>query len=165
MKTQKIVSGLFVMLCMGPACQTPGSDSKKEMPSNAREEKSADSNSKPALVIQLQTDKKAYRRKDEIHFQITYLNQGEKPLRFLMDNTFVGDNFQCTSQAGEEIEANSGHIRLLLKAGLFPGRPHLLQPGEKKVFDVDALVDHCYDLVFSNKFKCCGNKNQVRSFV
>lgn len=36
---------------------------------------------------------------------------------------------------------------------MFIGRPQLLEPGEKKVLVVDALVDYQCHLVFSNQFK------------
>jgi hypothetical protein len=111
---------------------------------------------KQTLVIQLQADQVKYKKKEEIHFQIIYMNQGKNPLRILVDDTFVGNNFQCKSKAGEEIEPNPGYNTWSPKAGVFTGHPHLLQPGEKKVFAVDVLVDHNYNLVFSNQFTRSG---------
>lgn len=153
MRTQKIITGLLVVVSVGLTSRSLTSGSEEKIPAIAPEKKAAASASQPALVIQLQADKKAYRQKDEIHFHITYLNQGQKPLRFLVDDAFAGSDFQCKTQAGDAIAFNGGYSTWSPKVGVFTGRPHLLQPGEKKVFAVDALVDHRYDLVFSNEFK------------
>lgn len=153
MRTRKIMAGLLFVVSVSLTFQALTSGSEKNNPVTEPEKEAAALDSRPALGIQLQADKKAYRQKDEIHFQITYLNQGKKPLRFLVDDEFVGSNFQCKSQAGDTIAFNGGYSTWSPKAGVFIGRPHLLQPGEKKVFAVDALVDQRYDLVFSNEFK------------
>ena len=111
------------------------------------------------LRISLVTDKASYAIGDEIHFEITFENDGDSAFRILVDDTFVGEHIQFADMEGNTYPYEGGYSTWSPKAGVFVGRTYLLQPGDKLVIRMDALVYDDYRVIFSNLFDRSGTDN------
>lgn len=112
-----------------------------------------------SLQISLLTDKTSYSIGDEIHFEVVFLNRGNSPFRILIDDTFIGENIQCTDMQGNKYSYEGGYHSWSPKAGLFTGRTYFLKPNDKINIKMDALVYDNYQLIFSNLFDRKGSNN------
>ncbi|NNF98051.1 MAG: hypothetical protein HKM93_01610 [Desulfobacteraceae bacterium] len=101
----------------------------------------------PDLVITLKADKRIYDRNEEIHWLVEYANRGDKPIRILVDEVFIGSNFSCLDSSGNIIPVSGGYNTWSPKAGHFTGRTYLLASGKVLALKIDALVDDKYDMV------------------
>ncbi len=101
------------------------------------------------LHISLLTDKASYVKGEEIHFEAIFYNAGKLPFRILIDDTFVGDNIQCTDMQGSEYSFEGGYLTWSPKADLFTGRTYLLNPKDTITIKMDALISDNYRLIFS----------------
>ena len=117
------------------------------------------SNQAKALQISLLTDRRSYSIGDEIHFEITFFNNGNSPFRILIDDTFVGEHIMFINMQGETYSYEGGYNSWSPKAGVFTGRTYLLKPNSRIVIKMDALVYDNYRLVFSNLFDREGGDN------
>ncbi len=110
-----------------------------------------------SLQIMLKADKAIYHRGDEIHWEVVYVNNGDVPVRILVDDEFVGGNLRCSNEKGDPIGYEGGHMSWSPKTGVFTGKPHLIEPGGALTVRIDSLVDFRYDLVFRNPALAPGN--------
>ena len=117
-----------------------------------------------SLQISLFTDKTSYSIGEEIHFEVVFFNDGNSPFRILIDDTFVGENIECTDMQGNKYSYESGYHSWSPKAGFFTGRTYLLKPNHKINIKMDALVYDNYQLIFSNLFerKGCNNYQEFK---
>jgi len=111
------------------------------------------------LQISLTTDRTSYSIGDEIHFEVVFFNHGNSPFRILIDDTFIGENIQCTDMQGSKYSREGGYLSWSPKAGLFTGRTYFLKPDDKVIIKMDALVHDNYQLIFSNLFDRKGHNN------
>ena len=112
-----------------------------------------------SLQISLFTDKTSYSIGDEIHFEVVFFNRGNLPYRILINDTFIGENIQCTDMQGNKYSYEGGYHSWSPKEGLFTGRTYFLKPNDKINIKMDALVYDNYQLIFSNLFDRKGSNN------
>lgn len=103
-----------------------------------------------SLQVILKTDKESYRQGDEIHWEVVYVNNGDVPVRILVDDEFSGSNMRCSTEKGDPVGYEAGYKSWSPKTGVFTGKPHLIDPGGTLTVRIDSLVDFQYDLVFRN---------------
>ena len=103
-----------------------------------------------SLQVILKSDKESYRQGEEIHWEVVYVNNGDVPVRILVDDEFAGVSMSCSTEKGDPVAYEAGYKSWSPKAGVFTGKPRLIDPGGTLSLRINSLVDFQYDLVFRN---------------